>query len=311
MSSRPICKCASIDFSCSNAYVLGFFSKPLLYLSASLYLQTGIKWLLTEGDKVLVSVFATLEDQGMYALSANYGGLIARMLFRPIEDSSRNLFARLCATPSADTIGNSKEKPQEAAKKIRQAATILRDILRVYSIASVIAFAVGPTAAPLLLQLVAGSKWTASGAGEVLATYCYCIPLLAINGVSEAFVAATASTKELQYQSLWMGFFSAGFALSAYGFLRVLELGARGLVLANCVNMALRIVFNLHFATKYFERYGVELKLAGLIPNLYVAGVGITLPSVLARSQGVLRQYGLFGELLRVGMIGGTFAVFV
>ncbi|KAK5115211.1 hypothetical protein LTR85_009969 [Meristemomyces frigidus] len=294
----------------STEYAFSLFSKPLLYLGASLYLQTGIKWLLTEGDKLLVSAFATLEDQGMYALSANYGGLIARMLFRPIEDSSRNLFAKLCAAPASEKA-NGKGEKRKSTNNIHQAANILRDLLRVYSIASLIAFAVGPTAAPLLLQLVAGSRWTDSGAGEVLATYCYCIPLLAINGVSEAFVAATASTKELQYQSVWMGAFSAGFAISAYVFLRVLEMGAKGLVLANCVNMALRIVFNLSFAKRFFGRNGVEFKLMDLLPNIYAVGMTAVVPSLLAQSQGLLGRYGLLGNLVRVGMIGGLFTAFL
>ncbi|KAI6808237.1 Rft-1-domain-containing protein [Hortaea werneckii] len=264
----------------SLARSTGFSLSPRkMESSASLYLQTGIKWLLTEGDKLLVSAFATLEDQGMYAVSANYGGLIARMLFRPIEDSCRNLFANLCATPNDQDQANKnkKEKGEKTANNIRRAADILHNVLRVYGIASLLAFAIGPTAAPLLLQLVAGSRWTDSGAGEVLATYCYCIPLLAINGVSEAFVSATASTKELQKQSIWMGAFSAGFALSAYIFLRVLEMGAKGLVLANCVNMALRIIFNLSFATEFFRRNDVEFKLLELLPNVFA--VGRPLPS--------------------------------
>lgn len=282
-------------------------------MSASLYVQSGIKWLLTEGDKLLVSAFATLEDQGTYALSANYGGLIARMLFRPIEDSSRNLFAKLCAAPATENTKavDGKKTSEQATKNIQQAAGILHDVLRVYSIVSLVAFAIGPSAAPLLLQLVAGSRWTDSGAGEVLATYCFCIPLLAINGVSEAFVAATASTKELQYQSIWMGAFSAGFAISAYTFLRVLELGAKGLVLANCVNMALRIVFNLNFASRFFKRNGVEFRMMDLLPNVYAVGATAVVPSLLARSQGLLGQYGLLGELARVGVVGASFAAFV
>ncbi|KAK4574254.1 Oligosaccharide translocation protein rft1 [Recurvomyces mirabilis] len=296
----------------TRQYAFSLFSKPLLYLSASLYLQTAIKWALTEGDKLLVGFFATLEDQGIYAVSANYGGLIARMLFRPIEDSSRNLFAKLCS----DTKPKSDSKDEKAASKddngsIKQASTILRDILRIYSIASLITFAVGPTAAPLLLQVVAGNKWTDSGAGEVLATYCYCIPLLAINGVSEAFVSATASPAELQRQSFWMGAFTVGFGFSAFVFLRVLEMGAQGLVLANCLNMALRIVFNLSFATRFFERQGVEFKLRDILPNLYAVGATAVVPSLLARTQGLLGQYGILGDLVRVGAIGAVFAAFM
>jgi len=234
------------------------------------------------------------------------------MLFRPIEDSSRNLFAKLCANTR---LGSDSKDVKATSKQdngnIKQASIILRNVLRVYSIASLITFAVGPTAAPLLLHVVAGHKWTDSGAGEVLATYCYCIPLLAINGVSEAFVSATASPAELQRQSFWMGAFTLGFGLSAFVFLRVLGMGAQGLVLANCVNMALRIVFNLSFAGRSFEREGVEFKLRDILPNLYAVGATAVVPSLLARTQGLLGRYGIMGDLVRVGAIGAIFAAFM
>lgn len=255
----------------------------------------------------------------MYALSANYGGLIARMLFRPIEDSSRNLFAQLCATSAPPrsqklTTGKEKTQPTQLSPGIHQASIILRDLLRIYTIASLIAFAIGPTAAPLLLQLVAGARWADSGAGVVLATYCYCIPLLAINGVSEAFVAATASTAELRAQSLWMTAFSAGFAVSAYVFLRVLDLGAQGLVLANCVNMALRIAFNLRYVGMFFRRKGEEFRVVEILPNVYAVGGAAVAMSVLTQSRVTvpfLLEYGLIGELIHVGAAGAGLLVFV
>lgn len=210
----------------------------------------------------------------MYALSANYGGLIARMIFQPIETASRNLFANLCAAPSqpptsAKDTATEKDEPKPSPDaKIASAAQILHDILRVYTTMSLFFFSVGPYAAPILLRLVVGSRWSDSGAGDVLGTYCFYIPFLAINGVSEAFVAATASTTDLRNQSLYMAGFSALFAASAYVFLRVLELGAKGLVLANCVNMALRIVFNLTFVINFFRRHGQVCQYAS--PNTVV-----------------------------------------
>jgi oligosaccharide translocation protein RFT1 len=247
-------------------YYFGLFSQPLLSLSFSLYLQTAIKYVLTEGDKYLISALATLRETGMYALSANYGGLIARMLFRPIEDSSRNLFAKLCshAGEARQVSGITKvSEPKQSNANVKQAANVLQDILRVYGLISLVAFAVGPTAAPLLLRLIAGARWSDTGAGDVLGTYCYYIPLLAVNGVSEAFVSATASTSELRKQSIWMGGFSVAFAASAYLFLSVLQMGAKGLVLANCVNMVSRIVFNLSFVKRYFS----EREIVSVLPN--------------------------------------------
>jgi oligosaccharide translocation protein RFT1 len=50
-----------------------------------------------------------------------------------------------------------------------------------------------------------------------------------------------------------MGGFFAVFAGAAWFFLQHLKLGAAGLVYANCLNMGLRIIFNVHFIRKYFK----------------------------------------------------------
>lgn len=195
----------------------------------------------------------------MYALSANYGGFVARMVFKPIEESSRNLFANLCsALPSAqsDQAKSTKSTDQQTKKNLRAASTFLRDMLHAYNIISLLTFTLGPSLAPLLLRLVAGSRWSSSGAGEVLGTYCYYIPLLAINGVSEAFVAATADAADLRSQSFMMTLFSFLFAGSAWLFLQKLDWGAKGLVFANCFNMSLRIAFNLYYCVKWFKTQG-------------------------------------------------------
>ncbi|CAK3908859.1 Oligosaccharide translocation RFT1 [Lecanosticta acicola] len=282
-----------------QTFIFSRFPQTLVTLSVALYVQTGIKYLLTQGDVLVSTTFASLEDQGMYALAANYGGLIARMVFRPIEDTSRNLFAQLCSGT------------QPRAQDIKKAATVLRDTLRIYLTFSLV-FALGPTAAPLLLRLVAGSRWTDSGAGDVLGTYTYCIPLLAINGVSEAFVAATASTGDLHRQSIWMGGFSLLFAGSAYVFLKVLALGAEGLVWANCVNMALRIIFNLSFAKEFFARHKQSFGLSDIVPTLLsigaTGGMSVLLAQAGPKGDNLLRDlvtvtgYGLAFVTLILGL---------
>ncbi|KAH8981677.1 hypothetical protein EDB86DRAFT_2931631, partial [Lactarius hatsudake] len=42
---------------------------------------------LTEGDKLLISRLSPLADQGGYAIASNYGSLVARVVFQPIEES--------------------------------------------------------------------------------------------------------------------------------------------------------------------------------------------------------------------------------
>jgi len=258
------------------------FYKPLLTLSLSLTVQSSIKYVLTQGDSLLIATLASLQDQGAYALASNYGGLIARMLFQPIEEASRNLFAKLCApvdpVPTQQSTDNDNDKSSATKLKsnkststsppsdISKANTLLTTILHFYTLISLPALTLGPTLAPILLTLIAGPRWSTSSsptssssttsASSVLSAYALYIPLLATNGVSEAFVAAVANSAQLYTQSVWMGAFFALFAGAAYVFVRVLGFGAVGLVWANCVNMGCRIVFNLVFVRRFFEGRG-------------------------------------------------------
>jgi len=47
--------------------------QQLLRLSVTMTLQSILKHILTEGDKLILSWLSPLEDQGGYAVAANYG----------------------------------------------------------------------------------------------------------------------------------------------------------------------------------------------------------------------------------------------
>ncbi|RYO92979.1 hypothetical protein DL762_001341 [Monosporascus cannonballus] len=273
----------------NNNYVLGYFYKPTLRLASSLTAQSLVKHVLTQGDTFLVSVLSDPRSQGVYALANNYGGLLARLVFQPIEESSRNYFSKLLSTDTSTTtdsadsaqevdsgesriISSSSSTPSAAVIKARDN---LRALLRFYVLLGILVVSIGPYAAPLLVQIVAGSRWSASGAGGVLARYCLYIPLLAINGVAEAFVSSVATKEQIHRQSLWMGLFSVAFGVAGFAALRVLGLGAAGLVYANAVNMLCRIGWSAGFVSRYFAGRGVEFAWGGVVPDgaaLYVAG---------------------------------------
>ena len=269
-------------------YLLSYFYQPLLSLAGSIFIQSAVKHLLTQGDSLLIATLATLRDQGIYALASNYGGLVARMLFQPIEESSRNLFAKLLSAEDG-------HKPDD--ESVLSARKVLIDILRLYLLLAIVATALGPTMAPLLLNLVAGPQWVASGAGDVLRTYCYYIPPLALNGITEAFISAVATPAELHLQSLWMFAFSVGFAGAGYVFLKVLGWGAQGLVWANMVNMLLRIVWSGSFILNYFRCNNAAFDLRAVLPSPGAIAVGIGAAAVSSKIQdsftGELRDLGM------------------
>jgi len=237
--------------------MFSYFSWRLLTLGSSIFAQSIVKHVLTQGDTIIIASLATKEVQGVYALANNYGGLVARLVFQPLEESCRNYFGK-----NLSTVDRSPTRDL-----VITASKSLHMLLRSYILLSLVVATIGPTIAPILLDLVAGSQWAASGAGNVLAVYCYYIPLLAINGISEAFVSSVASKSEVNRQSVWMLAFSGGFAASAYFFLGILDMGAKGLVWANTLNMALRILWSAAFIVAYLKSHRTSLDLPTLAPR--------------------------------------------
>ncbi|KAI1331711.1 Rft-1-domain-containing protein [Xylariaceae sp. FL0255] len=303
----------------SGVYLLGYFYKPTIQLASSLIVQSFVKHLLTQGDTFLVSILSDTQSQGIYALANNYGSLLARLVFQPIEESSRNYFSKLLsASPSApskdEDDGKSKGSgvvAKQTQSPIHTARADLQALLKFYVLLSIIVVSIGPFAAPLLVQIVAGSRWSASGAGAVLARYCLYIPLLAVNGVAEAFVSSVATQSEVHVQSLWMGAFSVAFAVAGFVSLRLLGLGAAGLVYANGINMFCRILWSGAFISRYFRRKGVEFGWGALISKsmaLYVLGTAV-LWGTLSRagiSVGGVSPH-VFKDIITVGAVAAPF----
>ncbi|KAI1340178.1 Rft-1-domain-containing protein [Xylariaceae sp. FL0016] len=247
----------------SDDYFLGYFFKATVHLAWSMMAQSVVKHILTQGDTFLVSILSDPESQGIYAFASNYGSLLARLVFQPIEESSRNYFSKLLSSTSKN---HSPEKQATVKAK-----TDLQALLKFYVLLSIVVVTVGPFAAPLLVQIVAGSRWSASGAGGVLAQYCMYIPFLAINGITEAFVSSVATKSEVHQQSLWMGAFSIAFGIAGFVTLWVLDLGAAGLVYANSINMLCRIIWSGTFISRYFKLHGVDFSWGGIVPEAHVA----------------------------------------
>lgn len=252
-------------------YVLSYFNTTLSSLAATMWFQSAMKYILTQGDTLLVTWLISSHDQGVYALASNYGSLVARMLLLPLEDTARNLFSKLMAPGTLNF------------HTLSVGARILTMTLKLYLLLSLFATTLGPPFAPLGLKILAGSRWSNSEAGNVLSAYCYYIPLLAINGITEAFVQSVATAAQLRRQSMWMGVFSLLFAVAGCGFVSTLGWGAQGLVAANVVNMACRIYWSGSFIAVYFGEKGVRTGWVGVLPSTMSISAAMVVATV-ARS---------------------------
>lgn len=101
--------------------------------------------------------------------------------------------------------------------------------------------------------------------------------------------------------------FSAGFAGAGYLLLRVWGLGAGGLVLANAVNMAMRICWSWGFVRGYLQREGVELGVAPALPSKGAMGLGVLVAAYLR----VVREgfEGGWMDLVKTVGVGGFYGV--
>ena len=260
-----------------------------------LYKQGILKQMLTNGDSYLMALFTPLAVQGSYALAANYGGLVARIVLQPIEESSRSFWGRCLATLSeeqkqADSQNRGEDKragsteqhkdnsskgqrpttsAQTSSSKmtsgpLNQSLNYLTTLLHTYTLLSLLVLPLLPPLIPHLLFLVAGSRWSSDPtAPSVLSAYAYYLPLLAVNGLLEAFISSVASPKDLDVQNRVMVGSSIAFIAAGWGCLQWREgagMGARGLVVANAVAMMPRIVWGIRYARRWFRRRGTEMR---------------------------------------------------
>lgn len=261
-----------------ESYTLDYFYTPTIHLASSMTAQSFVKHILTQGDTFLVSVLSNTQSQGIYALANNYGSLLARLVFQPVEESSRNYFSKLLSRSNTDDKAAKPTLATPSKSNLIKAKSNLQSVFKAYLLLSIIIVTLGPYGAPLLVQLIAGRSWASSGACWVLAQYCFYIPLLALNGISEAFVSSVASSSETHRQSVWMGAFSVTFGVAGFVFLRVLDLGAVGLVYANSINMLCRIIWSGTYITRWFGKRDVKFSWGDVLPS----GLAVYFPSTAA-----------------------------
>jgi oligosaccharide translocation protein RFT1 len=103
-----------------------------------------------------------------------------------------------------------------------------------------------PSFAEPLLYLAAGNLYKTDGL-SAFRMYAIYIPLMAINGITEAFVASFATTADLVRQSRLFIISSIVYYIAGYILLSRLELGTAGLVGATCVNLLIRCIWSLRF----------------------------------------------------------------
>ncbi|CAI4256319.1 BBF_HP2_G0001770.mRNA.1.CDS.1 [Saccharomyces cerevisiae] len=214
-----------------------FFQNDILQHFKKVYFQLCFKHLLTEGDKLIINSLCTVEEQGIYALLSNYGSLLTRLLFAPIEESLRLFLARLLSSHNP--------------KNLKLSIEVLVNLTRFYIYLSLMIIVFGPANSSFLLQFLIGSKWSTTSVLDTIRVYCFYIPFLSLNGIFEAFFQSVATGDQILKHSYFMMAFSGIFLLNSWLLIEKLKLSIEGLILSNIINMVLRILYCGVFLNKF------------------------------------------------------------
>jgi len=234
-----------------------YFNSKVVQVWKNLFVQMIFKQFLTEGDKLIINYLLTIEQQAVYAVVSNYGSIIARLLFQPIEESMRLLFTRLLATPSKESITSSFE--------------MLKSLSILYLNLSVLLLLAGVTNCAFLLKILLGSKsiqWSKSNLFEVFPQYVVYICIMAFNGIYEAFFTSIANNKQIKNFSYFMSISCAIVLVAVYILINKFSLGLTGLLIANMVNMALRIGYCQVQIKGYYQQHGVSISNISMVTSV-------------------------------------------
>lgn len=250
-------------------------------LAVSLSVQSVFKHLLTEVDKLAVARLESLEDQGGYALGTNYASLPLRLLFQPLEESSRFQFSRdlgsaaerVCEKiPSAIKVQDESQGWAQAnaagSAATESSLELLQGLLHLHTLFGALLLAYLPPLSRPFILAFSGSQWVSTSAPRTLAAYAVFLPVLGWSGILEGFIQSTASQCELKRYNLVILASSATFGGSLWLF-RGYRLGTlaitteEALVYSSALAMMVRGIWGWKYAQAFFP----VLEFRSLVPS--------------------------------------------
>jgi len=226
---------------------------------ATSFLGQGVmKQLLTEGERYVMTIFSllTLSEQGIFDVISNLGSLAARFIFRPVEESSYFFFSQLWKR-------NVPVDHQDKENSDKVQLGLFR-LLRLMLLLGLIIVLWGFSYSHLLLHLYGGYTLTDGVGPQLLRSQCFLILFLSVNGITECFARAAMSEAQINSYTRAMSLISVIYLFLAFAFTKII--GPVGFVLANCCNMAIRIMFSLRVIRNVFSSLPTS-PLSGLTPD--------------------------------------------
>ncbi|EME30043.1 oligosaccharidyl-lipid flippase, MOP family [Galdieria sulphuraria] len=214
-----------------------------LWITFYSVLRACPKFLLGDGENIILILLNDIKGRGNYKFSANLGSLILRFLFRPLEEQAHIVFSRY----ASDYLERSKR-----ARVLNEWKHFLCTLLRFEIVLCSSLCILGPFFIPDCIALFFGNQWKSSV--FLLECYSYYIFAMGLNGLLEAFYTSVGDRRAIANYTYYSWFISLCYLGLAY-FLSQ-RIGIVGLLIANIANMFARSLFCFIFVLSIFSCKG-------------------------------------------------------
>lgn len=211
-----------------------YFEKKSLNYFKSIFIQQLFKNFLTVGDKFVITSLLSIQLQGSYSFISNYGSLIARILFAPMEESTRITISSL--------FKNYQDKENEK-KDFKELSQCISNVIKIYIYLLTLLIIFAPLNINFLLNLIF-KNFKSNELILAFKIYWFYILFLACNGILEAlFQSLFDSNEKINSYSIFMFINSIIFLSSLILLIGKFNYGLNGLIFANMINMFMRITY--------------------------------------------------------------------
>lgn len=182
------------------------------------------KFFLAQGDVILLTTLTDSKTQGLYSLLTNYGSLLLRIIFSPLEDSIRSYYSN----------------NEEADQSIFDAVFILAQ-WSAYAL-----FFYATTYIDKVIDILPVSSKLYDLKYGMAIFYCILLGCMILNGILEAYLYATSSVTQL-FKLRRNGMIMSAIYFSLSFYLLKKEPSVNSILYANILNFSLRIVQSLFY----------------------------------------------------------------
>ncbi|XP_064109096.1 protein RFT1 homolog [Macrobrachium nipponense] len=244
-SSLPIHEFNQLLPKWSNGKMLPEVDHELGLLSWSFFKQGWLKETLTEGEHYIMNFFPliSLNQQGVYQVVNNLGSLAARLIFRSIEAAAYKYFAQM--------LYRGKSIKDQDQSRVAEVSRFFLSLFSNLILVSLLIITFGWSYSRTVLQIYGGSQLSDDDGTLLMRAQCFYVVFLAVNGITEAYTFAVMDDAELSRYNKMLVIFSFVYMGCAVFFTWCF--GAVGFIIANALNMALRINHSLRFISDQYK----------------------------------------------------------